>query len=318
MIRASVIVCTHNRAGMLARAVERAAEQCRSRGDEVVVVDNASTDDTALLLADLARRLPEVRVTGEPELGLSAARNRGLATARGAVGVFLDDDADPHPGWLDAILRPFEAPTVAAAGGPIRLRFDGATPAWLRPELVGAFSGYDAGGTPRVLHWQPGDEFPYGANIAFRVATARRLGGFSRWVGPRGRLQLVHDETDLCYRLDRAGAEIRYVPDAVVDHRIPADRAHPAWVIDRFRQCGRSAATFELRNRGVHRALGRFRWVHAQHLAARPYTPYEPVDSDRLVAECRRQEAIGYVLGLAAGLPRLRALRRDLVGGIAA
>ncbi len=303
---------------MLARAVERAAEQCRVRGDEVVVVDNASTDDTPALVAELARRWPEVRVAREPELGLSVARNRGLETARGEVGVFLDDDADPHPGWLDAILRPFEAPAVAVVGGPIRLRFDEATPAWLRPELVGAFSGYDAGSVPRVLHWQPGDEFPYGANIAFRIAAARRLGGFSRWVGPRGRLQLVHDETDLCYRLDRAGAEIRYVPDAVVDHRIPADRAHPAWVIDRFRQCGRSAATFELRNRGVHRALGRLRWVHARYLAQAPWTPQEPVDTDRLVSECRRQEAVGYLLGLGAGLMRLRALRRDLAGGIAA
>jgi GT2 family glycosyltransferase len=313
MSEASVIICTHDRAAMVVYAVRGALDEARALGAEVLVVDNASRDGTPALLADLASRHPDLRVVREPELGLSAARNRGLAEARADVAVFLDDDAVPRPGWLAAILRPYARRGVACVGGRVLLRFAEPPPSWLGPELHPAFSGYDAGDEARALRYRPGDVFPYGANISFRVAPVRALGGFSQLVGLRGRRQSLHEETDLCYRLDQAGAEIRYAPDAIVDHDIPSERLRPAWLLDRFHHGGRSAATFELRNRGVHGALGRLRWHYGAHLAAAPYTPREPIDGARFLTECRRREALGYVVGLMQGLLRLRALRRDVM-----
>jgi glycosyltransferase involved in cell wall biosynthesis len=312
MIPATVVICTHNRAHLLGRAVTAAHAEAVACGAEVLVVDNASTDATPHVVADLARTHPRLRLAREPVLGLSAARNRGLAEARGAVAAYLDDDAVPRPGWLAALLAPYADPAVACTGGRVLLRFSAPPPPWLDAELASALSAYDLGDTPRRLRWRPGDLFPFGANIAFRVAAARALGGFSTTVGPRGARLLVHDETDLCYRLDQTGAEVRYCPDAIVDHCILTERLTPGWMLARHRERGESAAIFELRNRGPHRALGRLRWYYGAHLMARPYTPGAPVDAARLVRECRRQEALGYLVGLARGLVRLRALRRDM------
>ena len=313
MTTATVVICTHDRARVLAQAVRGALGEARACDADVLVVDNASTDETPALLAALARTEPRLRVVREPVLGLSIARNRGLAEARGAVAVYLDDDAVPHRGWLAALLAPYDDARVAAVGGRILLRFATPPPAWLTAELHPAYSGFDLGDGARRVRDQPGDEFPYGANISFRVARARALGGFSAWIGPRGRVSFLHDETDLCLRLDQAGDWVRYAPDAVVDHEVPAERMTPVWLIARHRHRGESGAIFALRNRGVHRALGHFRWHHAAALGARPYRPVRPFDGERLLAECRRQEAIGYLRGLARGLLHLRALRDDVV-----
>ena len=55
VVTASIVICTHNRARILARAVDEAVSQARVAGAEVVVVDNASSDDTPALLAERVR-----------------------------------------------------------------------------------------------------------------------------------------------------------------------------------------------------------------------------------------------------------------------
>src|SRR5258706_7531846 len=211
--RVSVVICTHNRAELVCRAAEAALDQARASGDEVIVVDNASTDGTRAALAAFTARVGDtVRVVDEPRLGLSVARNRGLAEARGDVVAYLDDDAIPRPGWLAGITRPYDDPAVAAVGGRIVLAFPGSPPPWLSSELHSALSAFDLGSSPRRVHYGRAT-YPFGANISFRTATARAAGGFSATVGPLGRLQLVHDETDLCYRLEHAGGVVWYTPD---------------------------------------------------------------------------------------------------------
>src|SRR5262245_41854295 len=127
MPSATVAICTRNRAALLEETVGHAVAEARRSDGEALVVDNASTDATPALLADLERRhAPTLRTVREPELGLSAARNRALAEARGPVVAFLDDDALPCAGWLARLCEPYRDPGVACVGGRIRLRF--ATP----------------------------------------------------------------------------------------------------------------------------------------------------------------------------------------------
>jgi glycosyltransferase involved in cell wall biosynthesis len=102
----SAVIPTRNRAGMVCEAVESAL--CQRDGEvEVIVVDDASTDDTANVLArTFASRIRLVRL---PERrGAGAARNAGVRLASGELVAFLDDDDLWLPGKLDAELQVFE------------------------------------------------------------------------------------------------------------------------------------------------------------------------------------------------------------------
>jgi len=313
LITATVAICTHDRAELLPGAIEPAIAQCRAYRAEILVVDNASTDNTPAVLARMAQNAaPALRVVREPRLGLSCARNRALAEVDTDIAAFLDDDAVPRPGWLDALLRAYGAQTVACAGGPIVSQFFSPPPPWLTQQFHAVLSAYDLGPHARRLRDCPSWEYPFGANISFRVSTARALGGFSTRFGLRGAQQLAHEETDLCLRIDRAGGEIHYVPDAIVDHRILPERLTPPFLLARCRQRGTSAAYFELRNRGLLGALAHLRRYYGSALRAAPYRAREPIDPMRLLNECRRREAFGYLGGLARGIPLLPLLRRDM------
>ena len=318
MIAGSIVICTHNRAGLLARSVRTALDEARTCNGEVLVVDNASSDDTTAVLAALSGPVDLLRVVPEPRLGLSAARNRGLAEVRAGLAVFLDDDAVPRPGWLASHLALYDTPEVACVGGRITVQLPVARPLWLTPPLEKALTAYDLGAPTR--RYRPGDEYPCGANVSYRVSTAQALGGFSLLVGPRGRRLLQHDDTDLCCRIERAGGEMMYAHEAVVDHHVLPERLVPGWFLGRHWEHGQSGAVFHLRNFGPRRALGRLRWHYWPHLLRMPYVPRDPVDPERLLAECRRREALGYLVGVLHGLPRWHALRRDMaapVGGVA-
>ena len=308
---ATIVICTHNRADIVGEAVAAARREARTAGGEVVVVDNASTDATPEVLAKLVAEDGELRTVVESRLGLSVARNRGLAEARGAIVAYLDDDAIPRPGWLGALLAPYRDPHVVAVGGRIVLRFPGGQPAWLSEEIHSALSAFDLGAAPCAVRYGHAT-YPFGANISFRADAARKAGGFSATVGPLGRHQLVHDETDLCYRLEHAGGVVWYAPDAVVDHHVLRERLTPHWMLRRHWTGGQSAAVFILRNRGVARALWRLWWLYRGALTALPYDTREPIDPGRFAHECRRREALGYVVGLVRAMPRLAELRRDL------
>ena len=307
---ASIVICTHDRAQVVGTAVRGALAAARDAAAEVIVVDNASSDATPAVLDELARAEPALRVVRHETLGLSAARNRGLAEARGRIVVYLDDDAVPHPGWLPALLEPYAHPVVACVGGPLVLRFEGTPPSWLTSAFHPAAGAFDLGPSPRTLTTRPGDFFPCGANISFRRETAIALGGFSTLVGAHGRQQMTHEETDLCARITRSGHQVRYVPTAVVDHWVVADKLTPRYFLSRQLRFGQSTAIYLLRNRSLLRVLIGARW-YLRLLLRAPYEPHDPIDPERLLAECQRREALGYLGSLARNLPKLARLRTD-------
>ena len=102
MTRISVIIATHNRADLLSIALESVARQTLDPTRyEVIVVDNASTDKTAALVKQMSTGMPQLRYIAEERLGLSWARNAGLAAAQSPYVAYLDDDARAEPIWLE-------------------------------------------------------------------------------------------------------------------------------------------------------------------------------------------------------------------------
>ncbi len=304
-IVATVVVCTHNRVDFLAPLVTAVRNERIDHRFELVIVDSASSDATPAVAAALATGdEPRVRWERLDRPGLCGARNRGLEVAAGGVVVFLDDDAIPHPGWLAAIAQPFAEPEVGAVGGPVSLRFPQTPPPWLTEPLRGYLTAYDLGPTATEIEYTVGmQQFPRGANMAVRRTAARDVGGFRAMFERRGRRLRSNDELDLCYRLQARGWRLRYAPEASADHVVLAERLRPEWFLRRFSAQGTSDALFQLANRGLRRALGRLRWYYAPRLLRRPYRPGSEPDPIRLLAECERREAWGYVGGLAVGLP---------------
>ena len=112
------MVCTRDRAAPLDRFLGRVAAQSRP-ADEVVVVDNGSTDGTAAVAERWSASLP-VRYVFHAPPGVPGARNAGIAAAGGDVIVYADDDTEPEPAWLAALEEPFlRDPHIGVVGGEV-------------------------------------------------------------------------------------------------------------------------------------------------------------------------------------------------------
>ncbi len=248
---ASVVVCTRNRAGRLGECLAHLSDQVMTGPDgtvEVVVVDNGSTDGTAGLAAAWCADDPGGRrLVTEPVAGLSRARNRGIAVARGDVVLFLDDDAVAPRGWVAAHLAAYARdPLVVAVGGPVALRWPEGRPRWLAPRLDHWFSALDHGEEARPF---PPPHGPYGTNMSVRRdaldAAARAAPGgaaFDHRLGRRGRSLVSGEEGDLFERLWADGGAIAYEPAALVLHAVTPDRLRRRWVLRRGWAQGRSNA----------------------------------------------------------------------------
>jgi hypothetical protein len=99
---------TRNRSGWIGRAIASIQSQTYTRWD-LVVVDDGSSDDTALVVAEAVAHDERVRYLCVEHGGAPAARNVGLANAKGDLIAYLDDDNVMHPGWLKAVAWAFSS-----------------------------------------------------------------------------------------------------------------------------------------------------------------------------------------------------------------
>ena len=120
----SVVIPTYNRAGLLPRAIRSVRDQTRAP-DEVVVVDDGSTDSTCGIIEE---EFPGVRLLSQEHRGVSAARNLGIMTTSGAWVAFLDSDDEWLPQKLERQLAALEGGrearcfALAGADGTSRVR----------------------------------------------------------------------------------------------------------------------------------------------------------------------------------------------------
>jgi hypothetical protein len=153
---------------------------------------------------------------------LSAARNTGLAAAGTDLVAFVDDDACVDRGWLRSVTAVLSTnPAVVGAGGPVLPVWE-ADRRWMPDELL-----WVVGCTYGGHREQAGPiRNPIGCNMVFRRLPLIAAGGFSTTFGKRGGTLQTCDETELGLRLERllGPDRIVFVPDARVDHFVPAQR----------------------------------------------------------------------------------------------
>jgi glycosyltransferase involved in cell wall biosynthesis len=215
-VAVSIVLCTRNRAAALRDAFAALAriEVPADLPAELLVVDNASSDDAARVIAD--SRLPAVAVHAlrEPRPGQACARNTGMAAARGDVILFLDDDVRPPPGWLDAMARPILTGAADAVAGGVRI-----APHLERPWMERvhrtwlADTGYIRRGAPQEM---------VGANMALGRHVLARVPAFDPELGPGALGQ--GDDSLFSWQLLRAGFRIADALDVAVEHHFDPRR----------------------------------------------------------------------------------------------
>jgi glycosyltransferase involved in cell wall biosynthesis len=205
---------------------------------EVVVVDDGSQSDIRALVTRIAARSDiAVRCERQSLSGLNAARNRGVAHARGKVLAFLDDDTLVSPGWARAMAHAFESYPCAAVGGRVDLGLAAPAPSWL-PEFRCYLAEYDLGSEARWLDEL--DPVPVGANCAVRRSEFDRIGGFLPGLDRIGGSLVSNGDTEFFRRLRAAGKGLRYEPAASVTHRVQAERLTVRYFMRRNRDQGAS------------------------------------------------------------------------------
>jgi glycosyltransferase involved in cell wall biosynthesis len=188
----SAIVCAYNEARYLPACLFSLLAQTRPP-DEILVINNASTDETAAL----ARRVPGVRVIDEPTKGLVVARETARREARGDILAFVDADCRPPICWMERVERRFvDRDRPVGVTGPYRF-YDWH---WGGRTLIRLYDIAVAPPTHLLVHHalHVGAIF-YGGNFAVRRDALARIGGFDRSIEFHG------EDTNLGRRLTPLG-----------------------------------------------------------------------------------------------------------------
>ncbi len=237
----TVVICTWNRAALLDRTLEQVARIDLAGLDdwELLVVNNASTDDTADVLRRHTGRLP-LRVLEEPRPGKPHAANLAIAQARHDLTAWTDDDVLVERGWLKAIVAAArQHPQAAYFGGPIDPLFSVEPPAWIRRhigELRAPYAMLDLGPAIRPFAEH---EIPFGANLGLRRTLLDDL-RFDPRLGPAGDNQIRGEETALVRQLRARGAVGLWVGTARVQHYIPPARLTASYLRGYYHGLGRT------------------------------------------------------------------------------
>ena len=238
----SIILATHKRPKTLNAVL---ASFCRLEHAgiqwEVLVVDNAGGDEAEAVVTQYKSRLP-VTLIVETHLGKSNALNTAMAKAKGALFLFTDDDIVVDSKWLVNMWEGVERwPDHSVFGGRILPRFpDGTIESNLKVDL----EDLKVKACYAIADWQreEGEYHPgmlFGPNWAFKSELFRLGYKYRTDLGP-GTEVIVGEETELGYRLYKAGFAPAYIPGSVVYHQIRQEQLVVRWVYRRVLKSGRS------------------------------------------------------------------------------
>jgi glycosyltransferase involved in cell wall biosynthesis len=240
MPRLTILICTHDRAELLDKALRSLAAAERPAGwtVDVLVAANACRDGThALLAARAADGGSGLSLSwfAEPTPGKSHALNSAMPRIQGDLVAFVDDDHRVDQQYLSAMCR--AADEFAGADlfcGRIVPDWDGTEPTWVHdtgPYRVYPLPvpHYDIGDRPRW--WADSEPMPGGGNLFLRTSWLKRIGPFATELGPTGHDLTGSEDKDWVLRALDLGARIRYVPQVVQYHYVDAARLTLGYVM---------------------------------------------------------------------------------------
>lgn len=267
--RLTVLICTHNRAALVARTLEslQSAERPGGWTVDILVVANACTDDTHVLLeresahtANDPSLLP-LRWLPEPNPGKAHALNAAIPLVRSSELVaFVDDDQRVAPGYLVAACRAADAwPEFTLFCGRIVPDWDGSEPRWVHTEGRYAIRPRpvpQSGWGDEARELTPSDGLPGGGVLALRGGVFDRVGPFSTRLGPRGHDLGGSEDADFLERAFALGERCRYVPDMLQYHHVDPERLRFTYVLRK----AFARARAEVIRRRVRTGIAPYHW----------------------------------------------------------
>jgi glycosyltransferase involved in cell wall biosynthesis len=252
LLGVSAVICTYNGAARLPQTLAHLAAQ-ENRGAvawEVLVVDNASTDDTA----EVARRCwpadapAPLRVVNEPQIGLSSARARGFAEARYEIVSFVDDDNWVANNWINKVSEIMSADSrLGAFNGLSYPVCEIEPPAWFErfqkhyavftKEDLARQSGlphglFGAGLNVRKTAWLGLKHADFDSNLSDAIGTKLSRGG----------------DSELSFAIREAGWKLDIDPYLRLQHFLPAYRLNWAYLRRLSRESASSTVTLDAYN----------------------------------------------------------------------
>jgi O-antigen biosynthesis protein len=195
----SIVVCSFNGASTVPSCL-RSLHKLRYPSYEVIFVDDGSTDNTQEIL----KEFPWVRNIRQNNMGLSHARNVGLAAARGEVVVYTDSDCEADEDWLYYLALALVRSGHAGMGGPNLIPDEGS---WVADAV-----GLSPGGPTHVMIDDRTAEHVPGCNMCFYTDVLKQVNGFDSQFRKAG------DDVDLIWRIQNVGRSIGFSPAAQVWH----------------------------------------------------------------------------------------------------
>ena len=209
----SIVIPVHNEWALTAGCLISIAGDLAAVGFEVIVVDDASNDETP---ATLARVVGVKVVTLTENQGFLGAVNAGIAVARGRYVVLLNNDTICRPGWIDALVDTAESDESIGVVGAKLVYPDGSL------QEAGGIIWRDASGHNYGRDQDPDDpkynflrdvDYCSGACLLVRSELLATIGGLDSRFSPA-----YYEDTDLCFAARAHGYRVVYQPEAVVCH----------------------------------------------------------------------------------------------------
>lgn len=225
-MKLSIIIVSWNVCEDLLKCIRSIKNHKHSFTFEVIVIDNASSDDTVGMIQ---KEFPEITLIGNHDnRGFAAANNQGINVSQGEYILFLNPDTILHPKSLDILIEFMDSNEDVGACGPKLLNADdtiqdsvrrfpsfrGALHRHTAFKFLGVFKGkykkwvmYDFNNDEQIDVDQV-----MGAALMVRKSVIEQVGAMDE------RFFMYYEEVDLCHRIKKAGWRIVYIPQSVITH----------------------------------------------------------------------------------------------------
>lgn len=213
-IQSSIIIPVFNKAEFTFQCITSLMQQIDFSENEVIVVDNASTDETGRVLSHFENFVRVIR--NEENRGFVDACNQGAAVARGKYLLFLNNDTKVLPGWLDHLVETIESNPASGAVGSMFLYPDGSIQeagaiVWKNGEAH--HYGWGASPDDRRFNFAREVDYCSAASLLIKKEIFQQLGGFDRRFAPA-----YYEDVDLCFGVRSLGYRVIYQPMSRLVH----------------------------------------------------------------------------------------------------